>query len=352
MRRAIGMANPFTMSFGLEPKEYISRSLQTSKVIEDFTSDSPSNYLYMISGVRGAGKTVLLSNLTNYFEKMKKWIVINVSPDTDILNSIAAYLYSKQSIHSLFADAQIDLSGLGIGVSLKNATPIFDITFALEKLLTTLNKKGYKVLISIDEIVNNQNVRAFSSVFQLLLRKNLPLFLLMTGLYENINNLQNEKTLTFLYRAPKIYLEPLNAFSIATSYRSILRVDDSTAKEMAKLTNGYAYAYQVLGSLYFNRKPDEALDDLMPDFERILFRDSYDLIWRSLSPGEKELVHCIYRSATGKTEDIKALMKNPSTYPVYRSRLINKHLAEGDARGYLRIRLPRFDKFTEIWGGE
>ena len=29
--------------------------------------------------------------------------------DTDILNSIAAYLYSKQSIHSLFTDAQTDL---------------------------------------------------------------------------------------------------------------------------------------------------------------------------------------------------------------------------------------------------
>lgn len=50
------------------------------------------------------------------------------------------------------------------------------------------------------------------------------------------------------------------------------------------------------------------------------------------------------------TEDIKALMKKPGTYSVYRDRLINKHIVDGDVRGYLKIQLPRFDKFIEIWG--
>lgn len=348
------MANPFTMSFGLEPKEYISRSLQTSKVIEDFTSESPSNYLYMISGVRGAGKTVLLSNLTNHFERMKKWIVINVSPDTDILNSIAAYLYSKQSIHSLFTDAQIDLSGLGIGVSLKNATPIFDITFALEKLLVTLNKKGYKVLISIDEIVNNQNVRAFSSVFQLLLRKKLPLFLLMTGLYENINNLQNEKTLTFLYRAPKIYLEPLNSFSIAASYKSILKVNDDTAKEMSKLTSGYAYAYQVLGYLYWEKIIEEksctSLDDIIIDYDRTLGEYVYEKIWYELPATEKKVIALLVENGEMKTGDIKEqLGLTDSKLSVYRDRLKRKGLINTSNYGYISLILPRFAEIVKFW---
>ena len=81
-----------------------------------------------------------------------------------------------------------------------------------------------------------------------------------------------------------------------------------------------------------------------------MFRDSYDLIWKDLTQAEKDLIKCIYESKTGKTEDIKALMKNPGTYPVYRNRLINKHIVNGDERGYLKIQLPRFDRFIEIWG--
>ena len=83
-----------------------------------------------------------------------------------------------------------------------------------------------------------------------------------------------------------------------------------------------------------------------------MFRDSYDLIWKSLTKNEKELVTCICKTKNGKAEDIKALMDNPSVYPVYRERLINKHLIDGETRGHLKIRLPRFDKYIEIWGDE
>lgn len=48
--------NPFTLSFGMEPNQYISRFSQTNEVIEAFTSENPSSYVYMITGIRGAGK--------------------------------------------------------------------------------------------------------------------------------------------------------------------------------------------------------------------------------------------------------------------------------------------------------
>jgi transcriptional regulatory protein LevR len=104
--------------------------------------------------------------------------------------------------------------------------------------------------------------------------------------------------------------------------------------------------------LYFGKEASETLEDIMPEFERIMFRDSYDLIWKSLTEGEKELVRCIYRTGDGKAESIKKLMNNASNYSVYRSRLINKHLVDSEKRGYLRIGLPRFDKFIELWGDE
>ena len=85
------------------------------------------------------------------------------------------------------------------------------------------------------------------------MRQDYPVYLLMTGLYENIYNLQNEKTLTFLYRAPKISLQPLNAGAVVSSYSNTFNISDEKAREMYTLTKGYPFAFQVLGYLCWGR---------------------------------------------------------------------------------------------------
>ena len=348
------MSNPFSISFGLEPKEYISRHQQTDRIIGAFTEESPSNHTFMLSGIRGSGKTVLLANITETFEKKKDWIVINTSPDMDILNSIAAHLYGRKSIHTIFTEAKIDLSGIGIGISLKNATPIYDISVALERLLEEISKKKLKVLIAIDEIVNNHNVRAFSGIYQILLRKKLPVFLLMTGLYENINNLQNEKTLTFLYRAPKVYLEPLNRFSISTSYKKVLGIDDKTAKEMAYLTNGYAYAYQVLGYLYWenviNDQTAKGLSDILNEYDSTLSEYVYEKIWFELPETESKVVALLVKNGQMKNKDIREkLSLSDSQMAVYRDRLKRRGIIDTSRYGYFDLLLPRFREIVSFW---
>ena len=54
----------------------------------------------------------------------------------------------------------------------------------------------------------------------------------MAGLYDNISNLQNEKSLTFLYRAPKIFLEPLSIPAMTTSYRTVFGLPPKEAASM------------------------------------------------------------------------------------------------------------------------
>ena len=80
------------------------------------------------------------------------------------------------------------------------------------------------------------------------------------------------------------------------------------AAKLAALTKGYAYAYQVLGSLYFKKREEEQFEDLIPEFNKTLFRDSYDLIWRSLTNAEREMVKGIVYSENGKASEIKSFM--------------------------------------------
>ena len=59
------MNNPFTLSFGKKPVQYISRIAQTERIIGDFTAEESPNQIYMITGVRGSGKTVMMTNIAS-----------------------------------------------------------------------------------------------------------------------------------------------------------------------------------------------------------------------------------------------------------------------------------------------
>ena len=138
------------------------------------------------------------------------WIVIDLNPERDLLQSFAANLSNYPSLSEVFREAKINLSFLGLGVEIEGASPITDLNVAVTRMLEKIKKKHKRVLVTIDEAVCNDTMKEFVSLFQIYMRQDLPVFLLMTGLYENIYELQNEKTLTFLYRAPKIELRPLN----------------------------------------------------------------------------------------------------------------------------------------------
>ncbi len=49
----MNMNNPFNITFGLEPVNYIKSIYESEKIINEFSSESPSNYVYLITGLRG-----------------------------------------------------------------------------------------------------------------------------------------------------------------------------------------------------------------------------------------------------------------------------------------------------------
>lgn len=122
---------------------------------------------------------------------------------------------------------------------------------------------------------------AFVSNFQIYITQHYPVYLVMTGLYDNISNLQNEKSLTFLYRAPKIFLAPLSIPSMTTSYRTVFDIAPKEAVQMAKLTKGYPFAFQILGYLKWENR--SSIEKLLPDFDEALASYAYEKIWSELS---------------------------------------------------------------------
>lgn len=86
------MSNPFSLSFGIRPAELIERPVQAEEIMESFLSEYANQRTYMITGVRGSGKTVLLTELSARFRERKDWTVIPLSPESDMIHSLAAKL--------------------------------------------------------------------------------------------------------------------------------------------------------------------------------------------------------------------------------------------------------------------
>lgn len=343
------MNNPFTLSFGQKPLQYISRIAQTNQIIDNFKAEHPSTPIYMITGVRGSGKTVMMTSIANEIKKNDNWIVIELNPLRDMLQSLAAKLYSIPQLHDLFLKAKLDFSAFGLGISIENASPVTDIEDVLSHMLEHINRCGKRLLITVDEAVNSDNIKIFASSFQIFVRDNLPIYLLMTGLYENIYELQNDKSLTFLYRAPKITLDPLNYTAIRKNYMDIFNISADDANKMTLLTKGYPFAFQVLGYLYWEYRNDKSIDDILPEYDQYLQEYVYEKIWSELSSHDRDVLTVISSCGSDRVKDIREkLGMNSQQFSVYRDRLKRKGVINTQEYGRISVALPRFAEFVQI----
>ena len=158
----------------------------------------------------------------------------------------------------------------------------------------------------------------------------------MAGLYDNISNLQNEKSLTFLYRAPKIFLEPLSVPAMTTSYRTVFELPPKEAASMARLTKGYPFAFQILG--YLKWENGGTVDDILPKFDEELTVYAYEKIWSELSELDRKIVYIISQGIN-KTGDIReSLGVSPQLLNTYRKRLMERGVVDGSRHGELTLR--------------
>ncbi len=341
--------NPYVVLFGKEPLENISREAQIAEVVEEFSTNPVTQQIYMITGVRGSGKTVFMTEVSKQLRRKDNWIVVPLTSEGDLLHELGAALSAEDQLAKLFQSASINLSFFGFGLEVKGSVPITSIDVALTRMIASLKNHGKRLLITIDEVISNSEMRRFASVFQMLVREDLPVFLLMTGLYENIEELQNEKNLTFLYRAPKIYMGALNLYTIARNYQKNFQMDDEMASRMARMTQGYPLAFQILGNMLWKRDGIYS-EDMLPEYIQKLTEYAYEKIWSKLSAKDKKIAYGIAVSPSAKIQDIREQLQiSTNRFNPYRQRLIRKGIVKGDQWGYLYFALPYFGSFVKMY---
>lgn len=340
------MHNPFSLSFGKEPKSIINRYEQFDIIKNDFTIEESSNNTYLITGIRGSGKTVLLTRLEKYFGSLKDWIVVDLNPELDMIEMLASAIYEKSNSKFKFLNKNFSFSFSGLSISISGENPVSNVYSLLEKMLEVIKNNNKHILICIDEVSNNSKVKQFIQQFQIFIRKDYPLYLLMTGLYENVRNLQNEKSLTFLYRAPQIKISSLSLISIAETYKSELNIPYEEAVNLSKLTKGYAFAYQVLGYILFDKKNKSINEDIINQFDTYLREYVYEKIYYDLSDMEKQIVLALASYENDKMSSIIEKTKiKKGNISQYRDKLIKKGVLINAGWGKVDFILPRFREY-------
>ena len=201
--------NPFRLDFGAKPNLYVSRTHEQSKIIDTFTAEEPSTHIFMRIGARGTGKTVLMTAVSQELRGLDHWLHLDLNTEDDMMIPLAAGI--AQHLKGKNPKLAIGLSVKGLSISVEKKEEVYrDIRLDLDRMLKELKEEKKRLLITIDEVSNSKQMREFTNYFQHCLREELPVFVIMTGLYKNVRALQNNRSQTFLRRIPKITLEPLN----------------------------------------------------------------------------------------------------------------------------------------------
>ncbi|MCQ2743002.1 MAG: hypothetical protein MJ239_06930 [Bacilli bacterium] len=349
------MSNPFTSTFSKAPASTYIPTEQEEMILQDLCSENPSESVYKITGVRGSGKTVILSKIQETLrnEYADSWLVYDLNTNRDLIIQLFAnlkksgWLSPKTKVKGIGLSANIGPIGASVSLG-SDDNPFDDVGPLIDEMLSNVKTAGKRVFIGIDEMSKTENMAKFVSEFGRWIRADFPVYLVCTGLYENMMELSSIKNLTFFLRATTMKAVPLNFIKMASTYQKSLSVDIETAKTMANKTKGYAYAFQILGKFYFSKTPNENLSEVLEKVKIELFSYSYEKLYDEMTEMDRFFISLFVEDRSYTREEIlKEMGEKSMLYSVYRDRLIKRGLLVSPKYGSLEVALPYFSEYIK-----
>lgn len=342
--------NPFSIIFGKEPAVAVERTQILEELQSEFCAAKPSQQVALLTGVRGSGKSTLTAKLMKIFAEKNDWIVADLLVESDMLEDLLDKLTQEKKAKALLKEIKLSVSAFGISAEVESRHDA-SVKIQLDEVLEALTKHGKRVLIVVDDVASTASMKRFVHYIHSCLMKDYNVFLLMNGVYDNIENLQNQKTLTFLQRAPKTDLAPFSKQSVANIYSEVFAFPRTSIKEMAETTKGFAYAVQALGYLAWKRSSGKdriKLDSILPAFDEMLANGIYDKLWMDLSEKNREILSIIAQDNTERVSSARLLeicSWSKAQLSNYKKELIKKGILLNQ-RGIFEFALPRFNEYV------
>ncbi len=223
----------------------------------------------ILSGVRGSGKTVLLSTIQNQ-ARNSGWLVLPISGTKNLISKTRSALYQLPTQYEW-----LDLSNL-IGsraitkkrsfklwgfrsektsTESKNLGQDVDMEHLLRYVVKSAAERGVVVLLTVDELhsIDRDEARTlFNDVQQITKVEGLPLAFLGAGLSDMDYTLFKDRALTFFRRCHRYKMPPLGLQETINGLRTTIEDHGGTVEEpalrlMSDKVNGLPYTLQAVG---------------------------------------------------------------------------------------------------------
>lgn len=166
--------------------------------------------------------------------------------------------------------------------------------------------------------------------------------------------------MTFLLRGKRIALSSLNLTQIEYSYRNVFSeasysVEDRTLTEMAVMTKGYSYAFQLLGYLAWKKAKHtkiidaNLLEQIKPEYLLELDQNACTKIFDGLSNQDRKFLYAMAKSDKNRVliKDIRQRLNRPSNFVAnYRRRLLDNQVIKVTNYGEVAFTLPFFREYV------
>ena len=349
-------ANPFKPTAGAEPPVLAGRK----KVIDDFTdglTEGPGapGRLMRISGPRGSGKTVLLTEL-GYIAKDKGWVVVDETAGKGLVDRITDRLARQRPEAN--ASMDIDLGFVKAHAGVSSGTGGADIRTVLDEAAGRIGKKG--VLVTVDEVqdADKGEMAAISQAVQHLIREKKDVAFVFAGLTMGVADFINGEAMTFLRRAKAEQLKSIPDDDVAAAFEktfgdSGMPIAGNALSDAVAATGGYAYMVQLVGynvwkvaRRHFDESPAVTTEDVREGAEMAMGDYVEAVIEPALSRLSKRAMSYLVEmsgsdgpSSTGCVA--KSLGVPAQSLSSVRASLIAKQVIEPtEARGYVDFAIP------------
>jgi hypothetical protein len=353
--------NPFNPQFGKRPQQFVGRDTIINDFVQSLTDANDPNRTTIITGIRGSGKTAILSDVHSLLDG-DNTLVVDVTARDGMLLAILDEMQTvgKQWLSGWadgFTGFNAGALGFSVGVNKSDKQETHGFRYYLTEMLRAFRKKQITTVFLIDEVHNGTlEMQEFATVYQHIVREEFDVALLMAGLPSSVHDVLNDKVLTFLRRAHRVQLENIDLRIIGTAYESAFEKSDKTItketlQSAAAATKGYPYLFQLIGFYLWKNEAgrlDKRHVKRALEVSKVeLFKNIHDIIYQELSEVDRRFLFAM--AADGEESSFGAIRERMGVEKgyasKYRQRLLDAGVVQRSTYGNLAFTPPYFREY-------
>lgn len=350
-------SNPFKPTAGAEPPVLIGRE----RVVDDFLEGirdgvGAPGRLLRITGPRGSGKTVLLTELGD-LARAQGWEVVDETAGEGLPSRVCRALQKEPAQVRL--EAGVNAVILKGSLTATRQEGVATLRETLSRVVAQQTKRDKGLLVTVDEIqdADADDIREIAAAVQHLIRERQNIAFVFAGLTTGVLDLINGSALTFLRRAKPEELGSIPLDEVADALQetieaSGMHIGKEALQSMAEATAGYAYLIQLVGYHVWRRArthvpestsiaPDDVsqgVADALVDFANTVLEPALSRV--PLRAMEYAIAMSQDEGVSSTAAVAERLGVAPSSLTSYRRMLIREQVIEPTARGYVTFSIP------------